>query len=124
MVEGTAELIDELRGSLARTEGELAATREQAAALVANEVQLRVELEAAKAEGVAAQTSLTHAQRLADERAEALQTRVADLSQQLEEARRSRLQAEQERAAVIAALGRRARRRLETTDSNRGSPTS
>jgi chromosome segregation ATPase len=115
VVEGTAELLEELRLRQAHLEGELAATREQVAALEAAEAQLRRERERAQVEAATAQESLASAQRLADEQVKGLRARVAELETERDELRRSREQAEQERAAVIAALGRRARRRLETT---------
>jgi chromosome segregation ATPase len=115
VVDGTAELLEELRHRQAHLEGELAATREQVAGLDATEAQLRRELERAQVEAATAQTSLAHAQRLADEQTRVLRTRVADLEEERDEVRRARQQAEQERSAVIAALGRRARRRVEAT---------
>jgi hypothetical protein len=115
VVDGTAELLDELRLRQAHLEGELAATRRQVAAFDATEAQLRRELERAQVEAASAEASLAHAQRLADEQARALRTRVADLEEERDGLRRSLQRAEQERAAVIAALGRRARRRVEAT---------
>jgi hypothetical protein len=115
VVDGTAELLDELRLRQAHLEGELAATRQHVAALDATEAQLRLELERAQVEAATAQASLAHAQRLAEDQARALRGRVSDLEEERNELRRSLQQAEQERAAVIAALGRRARRRVEAT---------
>jgi hypothetical protein len=113
VVDGTAELLEELRLRLAHLEGELEATRQQVAGMSATEAQLRLELERVQVEAATAQTSLSHAQRLADEQTKVLKARVADLEEERAGLRRSRDQAEQERAAVIAALGRRARRRVE-----------
>jgi len=89
--------IDELRLAQARTEGQLAAVASQLAASVAAEEQLRIELAAGHD---------TAAQR-----------RIADLEEQLAEARRSQARAEEERAAITAALGRQARKALEHADS-------
>lgn len=113
MVEGTAELLEELRTRLAHREGELQATQAQLAALEATEGQLRVELEMARVEAATSQDSLARLQRYADEQQKSLRGRIADLEEQRDEALQSRRQAEQERAAVIAALGRRARRLVE-----------
>src|SRR5579859_6330042 len=110
MTEGTAELLEELRIRLAHREGELQATRAQLAALEATEAQLRVELEMARVEAATAQGSLGHLQRQGDEQQKSLRSRIAELEEQRNDAVDARRRAEQERAAVIAALGRRARR--------------
>ena len=106
------QLIDELRAANARLDGQLEAVSAQLAAMTANESQLRVELEAALAQAAAAEAAAAHTQQLARAREEAAAHRIADLEEQLAEARRLQAQAEEERAAVIAALGRRARKRL------------
>jgi chromosome segregation ATPase len=116
VIDGAAELLEELRQQQAHLEGELVATRQQVAGLNATEAQLRVELERAQVEAATAQTALAHAQRLTDEQTRVLRARVAELEEEREELRRSRQQAERERAAVFAALGRRARRRVEAAD--------
>lgn len=97
---------------LAHTQGELEATRAQLAEAMAAEQHSRVELEAAKEDAVTCQTSLAHFQHQYEERLASKQRQIDGLEADLAEARRLQRQAEQERAAVIAALGRRARKQL------------
>ena len=80
--------------------------------------QLRLELERAQVEAATAETSLGHAQRLADEQTKVLRARVADREEERDALRHSRDQAAQERAAVIDALGRRSRWRVEATSDD------
>jgi len=112
MTEPTAELIDELRMTNARLEGRIEELGAELAAMTATEAQLRVELEQARAQTAAAETALADSQRLAGAREATLRQRVADLEERLGEAKATQARAEDERAAVIAALGRRARRKL------------
>jgi hypothetical protein len=79
---------------------------------LAAETQLRQELEACRVEAAVASAELAHAQRELAEREEAARRRSGELEDQLAEARRIQREAERERAAVIAALGKRARRHL------------
>jgi chromosome segregation ATPase len=118
VLEGVAESIDELRHEVARLEGELTATRAQVATLESAEQQLRAETEACKVGEATARAELAQLQRRADEHDEVARKQIAALEEQLAQARRLEEQAESERAAVIAALGRRARRQLEA----RGEP--
>lgn len=115
MTNAYEELLAEARERAARLEGELAAVREQLTTSMATETQLRLELEASRSELVSAQAAAAHAQRLADQQAEAGRRLTERLEADLEEARRLQREAEQERATVIAALGRRGRRRLGET---------
>lgn len=114
MTDAYQELLAEARERAARLEGELAAVRDQLSTSVATETQLRLELEASRTELASAQSAVTHAQQLADQQAGASRRLTETLEAELDEARRLQRQAEQERATVIAALGRRARRALST----------
>jgi len=109
------EVLDETRQQLAHVHGELTAVRDQLASSLAAEAQLRREVEAYRLEATVAASELTHAQRGAAEREESTRRRIAELEDQLSEARRRQELAESERAAVIAALRRRARRRVLQT---------
>jgi chromosome segregation ATPase len=93
---------------VARLQGELAALREQRAALEVATEHHWTEVEAARAEAADARA----AQRADQARAEELRRTVADLRVRLEQAEEARRRAESERAAVIAVLGRKARRLL------------
>jgi septal ring factor EnvC (AmiA/AmiB activator) len=106
------QALDESRQRGARLEGELAAVRDQLAASLAAEEQLRQELHASEVEVTRLEGELAHTQRETAERERAVLARVRQLETQLAESRRVQQVAEEERAAVIAALGRRARRRL------------
>jgi chromosome segregation ATPase len=93
---------------VARLQGEVAALRDdRAAAEVAAEHQ-RAELDAVRQEAADAQA----AQRVDQARLEEIRRVVSDLRERADEADQSRRRAENERAAVIAALGRKARRLL------------
>jgi septal ring factor EnvC (AmiA/AmiB activator) len=110
--EAYLEALEETRRDLARVEGELASVRDQLAASLAAEAQLRKELEASREEATIAVTELAHTQRERETHEAILFDRIKDLQDELAEGRRLRREAEQERAAVITALGRRARRQL------------
>ena len=112
MTDPIAELMDELRLTNARLEGRIEALAAQLAAITATETQLRVELEQARTQTAVAETALADGQRLTGAREAVLRQRVTDLEEHLGEAKASQKRAEDERAAVIAALGRRARRKL------------
>jgi septation ring formation regulator EzrA len=106
--------VDEVQLRLAHTQGELEATRAQLAGLMAAEEQWRVELEAAKEDAASCRSSLIHLQHQHEERLESTRRQITKLEDDLVEARRLQSQAEQERTAVIAVLGRRARKQLPT----------
>jgi chromosome segregation ATPase len=106
------ESVEELQLRLARGQGELDATQAQLAGLMAAEEHWRVELEAAKEDAASCRSSLIHVQHQHEERLESTRRQITKLEDELAEARRLQRQAEQERAAVIAALGRRARKQL------------
>lgn len=98
----------ELANRVAELQGELNARAEQVAALHAAEGHLRAELEAARTETAEALAGVRAAQGRADER----ERLVIELKDTLERAQATSERAEAERAAVIAALGRRARKHL------------
>lgn len=97
-----------LRLELARAHGHIQALQRQIAEFDAVDEQRRAELEAARAEAADARAALKEAQ----VRVEEWRRQVAEARDRLAESERQRAQAEQERAAVIAALGRRARKVL------------
>lgn len=107
------EVLGEARERLAHVQGELAAVRDQLAASLATELQLREELAACKAEVAVTRTELAQAQKRDDERMKAASLRIAELEEQLQESKGLQQAAERERASVIAVLGRRAKRQLE-----------
>ncbi len=107
------EVVSEVRQHLAHVQGELAAVRDQLAASAAAELQLREEIEAYKTEAAVARAELAQLQKRADERVGVTDQRIGDLEEQLRQSRLLQAQAERERASVIAALGRRARRQLD-----------
>ena len=94
---------------VARLEGELRAVRDRMAALEAAEEHRRAEVEAAQLEAADARA----AQRADQVRVEESRRLVAEFRTRFEQADEARVRAENERAAVIAALGRKARRLLE-----------
>ena len=90
-------------------EGQLAVLKTELAGLQAADEHRRAELEAAHAEAADARA----AEREWQGRLEESRRMIADLRDRLAVAETQLHQAEQERAAVIAALSRRARRQLE-----------
>jgi len=95
--------------SAAYLQGQVDELRAQLAALEAADEHHRSELAAALAGAAEARTSLQEAQkRLADRDAT-----VGDLRKRCEAAQVAQARAEQERTAIIAALGWRVKRRLE-----------
>ena len=92
-------------------EGQLEVLREQLAGMEAADEHRRQELAVARAEVANAQAATRAAQARLEERGHV----VAELRDRLERAERALTTAEQERAAVVAALGWRARRQLRTT---------
>ena len=93
---------------LGRLQGQVRVLEERLAALDAAEEHHRVELETARSEAADATAALREAQA----RAEGWRKQVEDLRSRVETAESQRQRAEDERAAVIAALGRKARRAL------------
>lgn len=109
------ELLDDntrLRDEVARLHGQIEVLQERLSAQDAADEHHRVELEAARAETADALAHLKEAQ----VRVEEWRRRLADAEERQALAERQRELAEQERAAVIAAMGRRARKFLEATD--------
>lgn len=100
--------IEESRREIARLTGALDALRVRFAEVDAADDYRRAELEGARAEAADARAQLREAQVRVDE----YRRQVTELQQRCEQADEQRLRAEQERAAVIAALGRRARKVL------------
>jgi hypothetical protein len=98
-----------LAAQVSRMADEVKALRERLAALDAAEEHHRVELDAARAEAAEARAALKEWQMKAEEWRR--QGKEARGRLKLAEAQRRR--AEDERAVVIAALGRRGRRRLD-----------
>ena len=109
---GVAE--DDLRMQVLRLEGQVRALESERAMFHAADEQRRVELEAARAEAADARA----AEREWQGRVEEIRRLVDELRARLATAEETRSRAEQERAAVIAALGRRGRRRLAVSDSS------
>jgi len=109
------ELLDDntrLREELARLQGQIGILQERLSAQDAADEHHRVELETARAETADALAQLKEAQVRVDE----WRRRVADAQERQSLAERQREQAEHERAAVIAAMGRRARKLLDSPD--------
>jgi chromosome segregation ATPase len=97
---------------IAHLEGQIEVLRGQLASLEAADEHHRGEFAAARAEAAEAQATLRETQARLAER----QQTIDDLRHRLEAAQASQSRAEQERTAVIEALGRRAKRRLSGTD--------
>jgi chromosome segregation ATPase len=97
---------------LGRLEGQVRVLEERLAAADAAEEHHRVEVEAARSEATDAQVALKEAQ----VRVEEWRRRVDDMRRRLDEAEAERRRAEEERSAVIAVLGRKARKQLSLTD--------
>ena len=109
------ELLDDntrLGEELARLHGQIQVLQERLSAQDAADEHHRVELETARAETADALAHLKEAQ----VRVEEWRRRLADAEERQALAERQREQAEHERAAVIAALGRRARKHLDVAD--------
>lgn len=107
------ELVDEnsrLRLEVARLKGHLDALLERLSAQDAADEHHRVELEAVRARSADAHAELQKAQ----VRVEEWRRQVSEAREHQMHAERQRDRAEQERAAVIAVLGRRARKQLGT----------
>lgn len=102
-----------LQREVAWLKGHVAALEERLAAQDAADEHHRAELETARAEAADLRVALKDAQ----VRAEEWRRRVADAEASVQAAEQARAQAEQERAAVIAALGRRARKHLGADES-------
>jgi hypothetical protein len=108
MSPGDGELVARSAG----TETNFAAANARLLDYAALETQLRTELDAARMELVRTQADLAHQQRRTKERERTEAARYAELKRQLADERARRATAEEERRAVIASLGQRARRRL------------
>jgi chromosome segregation ATPase len=95
--------------STAYLEGQVDALRAQLAALDAADEHHRAELAAALAAVAEAQTALREAQKRLSDRDQV----IDDLRDRLQLAQSAQARAEQERTAIISALGWRVKRRLE-----------
>ena len=104
---------DRLRLEVARLQGRFEALQERLGAQDAADEHHRVELEVARGEAADARAELKEAQ----VRVEEWRRRVAEAREHQALADRQRDRAEQERAAVISILGRRARKHLDNLDS-------
>lgn len=104
--------IERLRLEVAHLRGQLDALHERFSAQDAADEHHRVELEVARADAATARAELRDAQVRVDE----WRRLVAESRDRLAAAERQRDQAEAERGAVIAALGRRARKQLAQTE--------
>lgn len=102
----------DLREQVARLRGQMEALQERLAAQDAADEHHRVELETARSVAADALAQLKEAQ----VRVEEWRRRVDEAGERQALAERQRDQAEQERAAVIAALGRRSRKHLDIAD--------
>jgi len=96
----------------ADNEAAFAAANARLVDYAALETQLRTELDAARMELALTQADLAHQQQRAKERERTDAARYVEFERQLADERARRATAEEERRAVIAFLGRRARRRL------------
>jgi len=115
MLDATQEYVRELELKVARLEGELAATTALLASFEASDEQHLRELEMARIEAATARIDLEYVQRRAHYDKTEAERRLVEAETRLTEGERGRREAERERGAVIAALGRRARRRLKPT---------
>lgn len=109
------ELLDDntrLREELARLHGQIEVLQQRLSAQDAADEHHRVELETARAETADAVARLKEAQ----VRVEEWRRRLADAQERTALAEGQREQAERERSAVIAALGRGARKHLDVAD--------
>jgi hypothetical protein len=95
-----------------RLEGQVRVLEERLAAADAAEEHHRVELDAARDEAADARVQLKEAQ----VRVEEWRRRVDDMQRRLKDAEEARRRAEDERSAVIAALGRKARKQLSPAE--------
>ena len=93
-------------------EATLAAVNARLVDYAALEAQLRTELDAARMELAVTQADLAHHQQRTKERERSEAARHTELERRLADERARRARAEEERSAIIASLGRRARRRL------------
>lgn len=108
----------DLRLEVARLKGQVEVLEHRIAALDAADEHRRAELESARAEAADARAELKESRARVDE----WRRQLADARERLVEAERQRVQAESERAAVIAALGRRARKQLADAPDSASSP--
>lgn len=107
--EAEAARSQEARLQLARLEGRLESLQSHVASLEAEDEHRRAELAGARAEAADAQAAIREAQA----RVEESKRLMDELRKKAELAEAARSRAEDERTAVIAALGWRARRRLK-----------
>ena len=103
---------ERLRLELAHLRGQVEVLQQRISAQDAADEHHRAELEMARAEAASARAELRDAQVRVDE----WRRLVTEGRERLAAAERQRDQAEAERAAVIAALGRRARKQLAQAD--------
>jgi hypothetical protein len=119
VAEAVQDYATQLELKVARLEGELEATIGLLASLEANDEQHRRELEMARVDAAAARLELEYEQRRALHQKAQDERRLLEAESRLAEAERGRREAEYERGAVIAALGRRSRRRLNSATNEK-----
>jgi uncharacterized protein YicC (UPF0701 family) len=105
--------VDEARLEVARLAGQVQILENQLAATQASDDHRRAELEAIQAEA----TDARAAERVSQARLEEGQRLVSELRDRLANSEEARVRAEREREAIIAVLGRRARRQLQEGDA-------
>ena len=106
--------LDRTRREVARLQGQIQVLEVRVGAQDAADEHHRAELDSARAEVADLRVALKES----EVRVEEWRRLVGDLKERLADSERSRQPAEQERAAVIAALGRRARRQFEARDGD------
>src|SRR5262245_22233537 len=112
-IAGGSEFVDQattLAQELGHLRGQVKVLEERLAAADAVEEHLHIELDAARAEAADARADLKECQARAEARTEEWRGRLEDMRHRVEDAEAARRRAEEERATVIAALGRRGRR--------------
>lgn len=117
---GGGEWMDQattLAQQVGQLQGQVKVLEERLAAADAVEEHLHVELDAARAEAADARADLKECQARAEARSEEWRIRLQDMGRRLDDAEASQRRAEDERATVIAALGRRGRRQLDRSQA-------
>jgi len=102
---------------LGELQGQVKVLQERLAAADAVEEHLHIELDAARAEAADARAELKECQARSETRIEEWRARLEDMGARLTAAEAAQRQAEDERATVIAALGRRGRRQLDRSQA-------
>jgi flagellar biosynthesis chaperone FliJ len=117
---GGGEWMDQattLAQQVGQLQGQVKVLEERLAAADAVEEHLHIELDAARADAADARADLKEWQARAEARSEEWRIRLQDMGRRLDDAEASQRRAEDERATVIAALGRRGRRQLDRSQA-------